>query len=362
MPNELLNLVWAQLWQVTVVALLIGLISFLLKARKWHPAAANWLWLLVLAKALTPPLWASPFGIFSWTDTQVISRATTVDSSATLGLVGGSGLVAAAILFAWSLGFLFVLVGHISRWRKLRSLIDENQVAVDRDLPLQIERLAEKLGLQVAPPVVVTEVELGPALVGIWRPSIVLPQSLVSTVSWSEIEPIVAHELLHLRRRDTAISALQLLANAIWWFHPLVRWAGKQVEEASERCVDLAVLHVAGCDARTYCRSLLRVLEMRSADEQCLMLAAPGVRGVSATYERISELAEVAERPSFWQRSTRLALVGFLGLVLLPGRPLDVLRPRCCSSNWISAEQLHQQREVRLFDDHRSQLSPASQM
>lgn len=330
---DVFNLAWTQLWQVTLVALLVALISILLRTRRWHPALANSLWLLVLVKAVTPPIWSSVFGVFSWTEPKSLlgaKMASSVDAAGQSGPMAIGGSVALALLtVVWVVGCLHILRRQLASWRRLLRLISENRCPPNTALEQHVSTLAAQLGFKRTPRVIVTGIELGPALVGVWRPAIVLPNSLVEGSRWEEIEPIVAHELFHLRRRDTAVSILQLVASAIWWFHPLVRWAGKQVEEASERCVDLAVLHVAGFDVSRYCRTLLRVLETRETNSNCLMIAAPAVRGVSVTCERIRELADVPAKPKAWQRLTSLAAVGCLALVLLPGQPLDVLKKKC---------------------------------
>ena len=57
-------IVWAQVWQVTLVALVLGLAARFGCRRRPH--LAYLLWMLVVLKALTPPLVASPTGLFSW--------------------------------------------------------------------------------------------------------------------------------------------------------------------------------------------------------------------------------------------------------------------------------------------------------
>ncbi|MGC8639913.1 MAG: hypothetical protein ACP5XB_08575 [Isosphaeraceae bacterium] len=58
-------LAWNQLWQVTLVALLLGIAARLIGRSRPH--LAHTLWMLVLVKALVPPIVSSPTGIFSWT-------------------------------------------------------------------------------------------------------------------------------------------------------------------------------------------------------------------------------------------------------------------------------------------------------
>ena len=325
--SELLNLILAQLWQVTAVAVLVTLVCQLLRIWRCHPAMANLLWLLVLAKALTPPLWASPVGVFSWSFNQSFIPLSG-SSDTTMGLLGGySSALVLLIGTLWGIGFTATVLSHIANYRRLLRHIEATQQAVDPTLVGRVERLSQSLGFRNSPPLVVTSTNLGPALAGIWKPRIILPAQLLQSASWKEVEPIVVHELLHLRRRDTAISVIQVLVNAIWWFHPLIRWAGKQIDEASERCVDLAVLQFTGCDPATYCRSLLNVLESRCEAAQGLLMAAPAARGVSFTRDRVRELIEAPPRPGLLKQLTSIVSVGALAFVLLPGRPLSALQP-----------------------------------
>ena len=62
--NEPANLAWLQFLQVTALIAVVGLLAGLVCRRRPHLAYV--LWILVLLKCLTPPLWSSPAGIFSW--------------------------------------------------------------------------------------------------------------------------------------------------------------------------------------------------------------------------------------------------------------------------------------------------------
>src|SRR5271169_5561970 len=62
--TPLADLAWTQFWQVTAVAAGVGLITRL--CCRERPHLAHVLWLVVLVKCLTPPLWSSPTSVFSW--------------------------------------------------------------------------------------------------------------------------------------------------------------------------------------------------------------------------------------------------------------------------------------------------------
>jgi len=67
--NAFQRMALSQLWQLTVVILVVGLLAHFLCRRRPHVAYV--LWFVVLLKCVTPPIWSSPTGIFSWTDKSV---------------------------------------------------------------------------------------------------------------------------------------------------------------------------------------------------------------------------------------------------------------------------------------------------
>ena len=62
--DGLARLAWVQLWQVTIVALVIGMVVRL--CCRDRPRLAYALWMLVVVKSIVPPVWSSPTGLFSW--------------------------------------------------------------------------------------------------------------------------------------------------------------------------------------------------------------------------------------------------------------------------------------------------------
>ena len=62
--SELAGIFWTQLWQVTALIVAVGLLTRFACRRRPHLAYV--LWMLVVVKCLTPPLWSSPVGVFSW--------------------------------------------------------------------------------------------------------------------------------------------------------------------------------------------------------------------------------------------------------------------------------------------------------
>ncbi|WP_198664795.1 M56 family metallopeptidase [Lewinella sp. IMCC34191] len=93
--------------------------------------------------------------------------------------------------------------------------------------------------------------------VGVWRPLILFPLALVNALSPAEIDAILRHELAHLRRRDHFWQALQQCLATLFFYHPLVHWLCRTMDQEREfACDDIAV---GPTGQKTYARALMRV-------------------------------------------------------------------------------------------------------
>ena len=64
--------------------------------------------------------------------------------------------------------------------------------------------------------------EAGPAVLGFFRPRIVMPDSFQEQFTAPEQAAILAHERVHLARQDARINALAALLRCLCWFNPLI--------------------------------------------------------------------------------------------------------------------------------------------
>ena len=84
----------------------------------------------------------------------------------------------------------------------------------------QLEQVARGLGLKRACVIRATRDLQSPCLIGLWRPTILLPELPWGTFA-AELPSISAHELAHLGG-DLAWNALFCGWSTLLWFHPLV--------------------------------------------------------------------------------------------------------------------------------------------
>jgi bla regulator protein BlaR1 len=85
-----------------------------------------------------------------------------------------------------------------------------------------------------------------------------LPAGIARNLTPPQLEAVLAHEQCHIHRRDNLTSAIHMLIEAIFWFHPLVWWIGAKLVEERERACDEAVL-ARGNEPHVYAEGILNV-------------------------------------------------------------------------------------------------------
>ena len=93
-------------------------------------------------------------------------------------------------------------------------------------------------------------------------------------LSASEIELILAYELAHVRRHDYAVNFVQIVIEALLFYHPGMWWISNQIRRERENCCDDVAVSFSG-DRSRYVRALARLEEQRSATPS-VVLAATG--------------------------------------------------------------------------------------
>lgn len=99
----------------------------------------------------------------------------------------------------------------------------------------------------------------GPALVGAWRPRIVLPADFGLRYTDAERELILAHERVHLRRGDAWINAIVAAVRCLNWFNPLLHYAAVKFRFDQELACDAAVIARFPEARRRYAGAMLKV-------------------------------------------------------------------------------------------------------
>ena len=210
---------------------------------------------------------------------------------------------------AWLAGVLVLSLRLWREWRRLRRLCD-TALPVSAEWQARFETLAARLGVQMKVRLRQGAAIVTPMLVGVLRPTVLLPASLFARLPADQLELILVHELAHLRRLDPLFNLLQTGLDTLLFYHPAVHWISRKVREDRELCCDDIVV-TSGGDRLRYARALLALAEARAHDVPLPALAAAG----GALLERVERIVELpAPRVS---NSQSLVAVGLLGVLSL---------------------------------------------
>ena len=143
---------------------------------------------------------------------------------------------------------------------------------------------ARRMGMRAAPVIAACARVSVPLVVGIFRPMILIPTSLISGLTPGELEAVLVHELAHIRRFDPIVNVLQRLVEAVLFFHPAVWWVSRCVSVERENACDDLVLRT-NCGRNEYASALVHMAELCVAGGNPAMirssaLAATGKNGV----------------------------------------------------------------------------------
>ncbi|MGH9476569.1 MAG: TIGR03435 family protein [Terriglobales bacterium] len=145
---------------------------------------------------------------------------------------------------------------------------------------------------------------LEPGVLGIFRQRLVLPPDLAARLAPAELAAVLAHERCHMRRHDNLWSALHMVVEIVFWFHPLVWIIGARLVAERERACDEAVLEGAGGDRAAYASAILQVCRRYvAAPAAC----AAGISGGSLTQRVRRILAGARARRLSWAQRAALA-------------------------------------------------------
>lgn len=100
--------------------------------------------------------------------------------------------------------------------------------------------------------------EQGPALLGLFRPRIVLPADFATRYDADEQRLIIAHEQRHAIRRDPCANAAIALLQCAFWFNPLVHLAAMRCRFDQELACDADVIAHHPGQIRAYAAAMLK--------------------------------------------------------------------------------------------------------
>jgi beta-lactamase regulating signal transducer with metallopeptidase domain len=201
----------------------------------------------------------------------------------------------------------YVLVGATAAWAALallflaRIVLDVTRARrglgrpltpIDTEGSRRLASILDRLGIPREKVILCGGFEM-PAVTGLFRPRIVIPEKLADELSDEELRAILLHEDTHRRRRDPLRAVVSRLGMALFFFYPPIYPVLRRLRSTAEFACDERVVH-EGVAARIYSRALARTIGLGLTSPAFATAAA--VAGSSLLRRRLKRLPTLDPR------------------------------------------------------------------
>ncbi len=347
---QITNYLLTQSWQVAVLVVVVAILNLALRNKSAH--VRYLLWLIVLAKCLVPPSFTIPLAILPQegvTESVPTSRdqmpsvaleatdeiATeppapfpspiTGQPAATIEKASAKLTVRHWLGLGWIAGVACFVIAAVTKALRIEFWLRRRRKPLGAGARSEIEKSFSGLKMRVLPNMWLAEGIGQPFVWGLLRGDIYLPADFAGVNSVEYRRDVLGHELSHVLRYDAAVNFLQIITQALFWFHPLVWWANKRIRVEREKCCDEMTISRLNTQAKDYSKAIVNALvtEYESIRPIPSLAVAGSTKNIE---ERIRTILKPGKR--FYKRPSMVAMTVVLLLALLTVPTVLVLTAR----------------------------------
>jgi beta-lactamase regulating signal transducer with metallopeptidase domain len=344
-------------WQVALIAALAVAGSWLLRnaTARYH----HWLWVSALCLAfLVPTVTSSRALVDVFASVQPVNTTNQTVQSAPFELRHDAPAVPTPSAFqlnqslGWPLLILFGafviyrIVKLILAWRTTRSI---KRAAVELGHDPGIEEIIQNCERELSKParevrVMRSETLPVPVTIGLFRPVIILPESLLNEGNADLLTSAIGHEFIHVARRDYLLNFIYELLFVPISFHPAAALLRRRVRQTRELCCDELVAERI-LNPEVYARSLLSLASSAPPLRRLSVTTTVGIADADILEARIMSLLKKPELKTRWKK---LWLVAVSLLLLVPSFAAAVFAARFEVEPGAQDPAQQQERETKL--------------
>lgn len=200
----------------------------------------------------------------------------TAASAAKIPLAATSHSGIGILTIIWLIGVVFLFIRQSRARLELQKWLQRAEKAKSPALLALLAEAAKSIGCKRLPALVFTRDLDTPAVAGLLRPVIFLPEC-AKTWDTETQGMVLLHELTHLHRRDLITAFLADLTCALHWFNPLVWMLKSRLHRDCEFACDAKLLRL-GTSAKSYALALCAVAEnsLKSRHPRPILAMASG--------------------------------------------------------------------------------------
>lgn len=158
-----------------------------------------------------------------------------IDTSGTL-------MVNRVFVIIWGVGVIGVLGFYYLGNRKLQSIKRFSEVP-SKGIQELFHNCYRSLAIKRRIVLLQSDLVVSPMSFRCQHAYIILPKKEMHHLSYSQVEHVLLHELMHFKHKDIMVNLLSCVIQVIYWFNPLIWWAFSKMHLDQEVYCDWAVLN-----------------------------------------------------------------------------------------------------------------------
>jgi len=147
-----------------------------------------------------------------------------------------------SLALGWMAGFIFMIVRMTGGLYYSHMVIRKEVNFPDPSLAALFKKAVSRLGIRTGVTLRMTYRMVSPMVIGIIKPCVIVPVSILSGLNSEQVEAILVHELAHIRRYDHIILIIQAVTTRILFFHPVAWYFSAGLNRERENCCDDIVM------------------------------------------------------------------------------------------------------------------------
>lgn len=178
--------------------------------------------------------------------------------------------------------YLIVVAGlsvkFIKYFKYSNTIKSKGLTKLNAELRLYVQQLVQQFEIRRKVQVWMSEYIDTPMVIGIIKPTILIPFACINHLSVKQMEAVLLHELAHIKRNDYLINLYAATLETLFFFNPFTRLLLKSLRRERENTCDDIVIQFR-FDRHQYASALL-TLEKNRSSFYPLSVAATGDKGI----------------------------------------------------------------------------------
>ena len=320
-PTAITDYLLNQSVHIIVLFAIVASVCFALRKKTAH--VRYLLWLIIIAKCLVPSLLTISFAILPSEPAPAVPIMTEAPLDMAPVLNAPQRIVYAEpiaeptlferlaqippktwFVYLWIAGVIIYALVVIAKAVRLNKYLLANRKSISGGVQDEFDGFLEKL-----PNCYMVKGIAQPFVWGLVKGSIYLPANFIRSTTPAHRKQIISHEAGHVARLDPLVNLLQIIAQTVFFFHPLVWIANRVIRAEREKCCDEIAIAKLNATPRDYGSAIVETLVKEY--ERAIPIPSMAIAGpIKNIEDRIKTIMNPNKK--FYKRPTVIALMSIL--------------------------------------------------